>query len=118
MLTETSAERKVIEEYFPVKTWQRSEEVQIGWEREATGSKRQTGATAEDGGTRTLSPGEQYAIYNTEDEAGEMPESSEVAIGRAGQVTGVGAEMVSKVTEKFERRLLSWWQKEKRSEEG
>jgi len=107
----TEAERRVIDEYFPVKGGKEEREERGKWrERVGQGSRGPGGRVAEEG----LAPGEQYAIYKTGEAAGEVPESSEVAIGRAGLVTGTGAELVGRVAETFERRLLSWWQREKR----
>ena len=83
-----------------------------GKHRERVGkrSRRPGGRVAEEG----LAPGEQYAIYKTGDAGGEVPEPIEVVTGRAGLVTGAGAELVGRVAEMFERRLLSWWQRERR----
>ncbi|KAI0719577.1 hypothetical protein C8T65DRAFT_706255 [Cerioporus squamosus] len=63
-----------------------------------------------------LRPGEQYTIYNTQDILGSLPDDMELVIARAAKWAGVDDAYVSGVVERFERRVVRWWDNAKRRE--
>ena len=65
-----------------------------------------------------LRPGEQYAIYNTQDILGSLPEDLEFVIGAAARWAGVESTYVLGVVERFERRIARWWDTTRRKERG
>lgn len=86
------------------------------------GNKHQHGATlvaAIGDYDDSLRPGESYMIYNSRDVLGTRPKEMESVVHRGATWVGVDEAYVCGVVEKFERRLLRWWQREKRrSREG
>lgn len=58
--------------------------------------------------------GESYTIFNARDVFGTLPEEYELVISRAARWAGVPGEYLSGVIEKFERRVVRWWDGEKR----
>lgn len=68
----------------------------------------------EEGDQKPLRPGENYAIYNSRDVLGTMPEEVEQVIEHGAKWAKVETEYVCGVAEKYERRLLRWWKREKR----
>lgn len=65
-------------------------------------------------------PGEGYTIYNTQDVLGTVPEDYALVVGRAARWTGVDEEYIYGVVERYERRLVRWWDgmRRRRSREG
>ena len=61
-------------------------------------------------------PGEEYAIYNTQDILGSLPTDLELVISRAAKWAGVEDNYVCGAVERFERRLLRWWERQQRKE--
>jgi RNA polymerase I-specific transcription initiation factor RRN7 len=59
-------------------------------------------------------PGESYTIFNARDILGTLPEEYGLVISRAARWVGVSDEYLSGVIEKFERRVVHWWDGEKR----
>jgi RNA polymerase I-specific transcription initiation factor RRN7 len=113
------AERNLLKDYFPLKT----------------GNSRSQGTTCKDAADFSKLPtnllkddiedvvlsGESYTIYNARDVLGTLPEEYELVISRAARWVGVPGEYLSGVIEKFERRVVHWWDGEKRrlkEEEG
>ena len=70
----------------------------------------------EDDDDDSLRPGEKFAIYNTLDSLGTLPQQYDVVIQRAAHWCGVHGDYVAGVVERFERRLLRWWAR--RTEHG
>ncbi|KAI0939982.1 hypothetical protein AcV5_001212 [Taiwanofungus camphoratus] len=66
-------------------------------------------AMSVDSDGKALSPGESYAIFNTLDTLGALPDDYEVIIRRAAHWAGVSEEYVCGVAERYERRLVRWW---------
>ncbi|EJF61215.1 hypothetical protein DICSQDRAFT_61315 [Dichomitus squalens LYAD-421 SS1] len=73
-------------------------------------------ANAIDEGDNHLRPGEQYAIYSTQDLLGSFPADMELVFSRAAKWAGVDDNYVSGVVERFERRVLRWWDRQQRKE--
>ncbi|GBE79719.1 hypothetical protein SCP_0209200 [Sparassis crispa] len=63
-----------------------------------------------------LSPAESYSIYNTQDILGTLPEQLELVIKRASSWAGLDEEYLCGVVERFERRLVRWWDGVKKKE--
>ena len=64
-------------------------------------------------GTDILGPGEQYTIHNTQDILGTLPRDMEIVISRAAKWAGVEEGYVAGVVERFERRVVRWWKRER-----
>ncbi|RDX55592.1 hypothetical protein OH76DRAFT_1338779 [Lentinus brumalis] len=64
----------------------------------------------------TLRPGEQYTIYNTQDILGSLPEDMDLVVARAARWAGVDDAYLCGVVERFERRVVRWWDTAKRRE--
>ncbi|RPD67187.1 hypothetical protein L226DRAFT_453418 [Lentinus tigrinus ALCF2SS1-7] len=69
-----------------------------------------------DAQSNVLRPGEQYTIYNTQDILGSLPNDMDLVISRAAKWAGVDDAFVSNVVERFERRVVRWWDNAKRRE--
>lgn len=65
-------------------------------------------------GVGPLTPGEQYAIYNNQDILGSLPDDMELVISRAAKWAGVDPGYVSGVVERFERRVIRWWDRSRK----
>ena len=61
-------------------------------------------------------PGEEYTIYNTQDILGSLPTDLELVISRAARWAGVEDNYVCSAVERFERRVLRWWDRQQRKE--
>ncbi|KAI0750704.1 hypothetical protein C8Q80DRAFT_1153541 [Daedaleopsis nitida] len=61
-----------------------------------------------------LKPGEQYAIYNNQDILGSLPDDMELVISKAAKWAGVDTGYVSGVVERFERRVIRWWDRSRK----
>jgi RNA polymerase I-specific transcription initiation factor RRN7 len=67
-------------------------------------------------GEDALHPGQLYTIYSSRDVSGTLPDRHELIIGRAARWVGVSDDHLCAVVERFERRLMSWWENRKRLE--
>ncbi|KAI6163014.1 hypothetical protein EDD17DRAFT_1813860, partial [Pisolithus thermaeus] len=63
-----------------------------------------------------LQPGESYTIYHSGDVLGSLPSELDVIIQRACQWAGVSSDYICSVVERYERRLVRWWQAERQYE--
>jgi len=61
-------------------------------------------------------PGEQYAIYSSQDILGTLPDEFAVVVEHAGRWVGVNCEELLSVVEKYERRLVRLWSESRQSE--
>jgi RNA polymerase I-specific transcription initiation factor RRN7 len=59
-------------------------------------------------------PGQPYTIFNARDVLGTLPEEYELVVSRAARWAGVPDEYLSSVIERFERRVVRWWDGEKK----
>ncbi|KAI0723281.1 hypothetical protein C8Q76DRAFT_615356 [Earliella scabrosa] len=66
----------------------------------------------------TLKSGERYTIYNTQDILGSLPEDLDLVISRAARWAGVDEGYISGVVERFERRVVRWWDTARRKDRG
>jgi hypothetical protein len=66
----------------------------------------------------TLRPGQGYRIQRSGDRRGTLPEDYERVLRRAERWTGVEANEVCVVIERFERRLVRWWEAAQRKRAG
>jgi len=62
-----------------------------------------------------LRPGERYRIYNSRDLFGTLPGDYEVVMERGSRWVGVSVDFLGGVVETYERRLVRWWELEKRA---
>ena len=67
-------------------------------------------------GVDQLQPGEEYAIYNTQDILGSLPTDLELVISRAARWAGVEDNYVCGAVERLERRVHRWWDRQQRKE--
>lgn len=65
-------------------------------------------------GEDALNPGHSYTIYSSRDVSGSLPDKHELISGRAARWVGVSDDHLCAVVERFERRLMSWWENRKR----
>ncbi|OCH94136.1 hypothetical protein OBBRIDRAFT_817467 [Obba rivulosa] len=65
-----------------------------------------------------LRPGEQYTIYNTLDVLGVLPEDYGTVVRRAANWAGVDEDYIAGVVERFERRLVRWWDRRREEEDA
>ena len=65
-----------------------------------------------------LKSGERYTIYNTQDILGSLPEDLDLIISRAARWAGVDEGYISGVVERFERRVVRWWDTARRKDRG
>jgi len=62
-----------------------------------------------------MRPGESYTIYNSLDAFGTSAEEYELVVSRAARWVAVTENFLSRVVEKFERRVVRWWNIEKKT---
>ncbi|KAF7977443.1 hypothetical protein HWV62_3609 [Athelia sp. TMB] len=62
-------------------------------------------------------PGQVYTVYNTQDILGSIPDQYAGILCRAARLVGVADDYLNGVIEKYERRLMRWWDGEKRKSE-
>lgn len=53
-------------------------------------------------------PGEYYTVYNPRDGIGYLPKRYQVVVNRAARWVGVPEGYLSRVIEKYERRVIRW----------
>ncbi|KAG8929496.1 hypothetical protein FRC02_005510 [Tulasnella sp. 418] len=63
-------------------------------------------------------PGENHVIYNTNDILGAIPYDYETVLEAAGSWTGIGKEDVGGLVERYERRIIRWWEMIRRGEDS
>lgn len=61
-----------------------------------------------------LRPGEGYRIYHSRDVMGTLPEDYEMVLARGARWTGVEEEYLGGVVEKYERRVIRWFEGQRR----
>lgn len=71
---------------------------------------------ANEGKPDILQPGESYTIYHSGDVLGNVPSELDVIIQRACRWAGVSSDYICGVVERYERRLVRWWQAERQYE--
>lgn len=59
-------------------------------------------------------PGQAYTIYNPQDVLGTLPVEYEKVLSRAAHVVEVPDDYLSAVIDKFEHRIIRWWDGEKK----
>lgn len=59
-------------------------------------------------------PGQPYTIFNARDVLGTLPEEYELIVSRAALWAGVPEQYLFSVIERFERRVVRWWDCEKK----
>lgn len=102
--------------YFPLRHGPRRDDIGSGGDvRETRGPLAATLVHEEEEGDKpVLRPGEMYAIWNARDVHGTLPVEYERVLERGAGWVGVGVESLGGVIEMYERRLLRWWEREKR----
>ena len=63
-----------------------------------------------------LTPGQAYAIFDTKDVLGVLPPELDLVVRQAAKWAGVEEELVCGVVERYERRLVRWWDGRKQKE--
>lgn len=71
----------------------------------------------EDSNEDALLPGELYTLYNPRDAIGYLPENYETVVNRAAMWVAVPEAYLSGVVEKYERRVMRWWDVERRRQQ-
>ncbi|KAF9464466.1 hypothetical protein BDZ94DRAFT_1161887 [Collybia nuda] len=99
----------VLANYFPLEKARGKDE--DGGDLEGD-ERRQVSAT--EIGDTGLRPGEGHRIYNSRDVMGTMGVEYSRVLRRAAGWTGVEQEYLGGVVEKYERRLMRWWEKQQR----
>lgn len=121
------AERRILDEYFPLNTEgqdRREGDRRRAQEQELVVGRRRamtmTVGGHEEKKNEGRKPGEGYTVYNTQDVLGTVPEGYALVVGRAARWTGVDSEYIYGVVERYERRLVRWWDgmRRRRSREG
>lgn len=64
--------------------------------------------------TPSLHPGLEYTIYNPQDVLGSFPDEYKMVLSRGAGRVGVSEDYLSGVIENYERRIVRWWEAEKR----
>ncbi|KAI0053573.1 hypothetical protein FA95DRAFT_1481367 [Auriscalpium vulgare] len=107
------ADARAKEEYFALERRERSAG---GSAARGSIEERRLPAGTRQEGEAGLEPGSVYDIYNPEDRLGGLPDEYAVVSGRGAQWAGVGAEVLLRVSGRYERRLARWWQGVQRRE--
>jgi RNA polymerase I-specific transcription initiation factor RRN7 len=68
----------------------------------------------DDDNEKVAVPGESFTIFNARDIFGILPNEYVLVVGRAGRWAGVSDEYLSGVVENYERRVVRWWEGDKR----
>ncbi|KAI0318706.1 hypothetical protein OF83DRAFT_1056361 [Amylostereum chailletii] len=106
-------ERTIVEEYFPIKPTAGS----AGGGEEVERAPPLRATLADDGAEEgRLEPGRGYVIYNAQDVLGEVAAESVLVMERSAEWAGVSVTTMERVTERYERRLVRWWDGVRRRE--
>ncbi|KAH7887669.1 hypothetical protein F5I97DRAFT_2010694 [Phlebopus sp. FC_14] len=65
-----------------------------------------------------LEPGESYTIYHSGDVLGSLAPELDLVVQKSARWTGVSCDVICGVVERYERRLVRWWNGERESECG
>lgn len=106
------AVRNILDDYFPLGN--RAPDSMPASVRQAPFPPLFANEASNEDATPVPRPGQVYTIYNSQDVLGSIPDQYEVILSRAARHIGVGDDYLSGVTEKYERRLVRWWESEKR----
>lgn len=61
------------------------------------------------GDMSVLAPGEMYTIYDAKDVLGNLSDDLKTVIERSARWAGVDCDFVCGIVERYERRLVRWW---------
>ncbi|KAI0068597.1 hypothetical protein BV25DRAFT_13565 [Artomyces pyxidatus] len=111
LVGQVTEDRRVIDEYFPLPAGARRTAA------EPKGEERvlPAGVPLEDG-MNMLEPGRSYGIYNSRDAFGALPEEYEMMIEYGAEWAGVPTETLMGVVERYELRVVRWWERVRRRE--
>jgi len=109
-----AAERNLLDDYFPIAagaaTENNNRHEEVPSYHEVTAMRLN-----EDDAEKAVLPGESYTIFDARDVLGTQPEEYEIVVRRASGWAGVEEEYMCRVVEKYERRVVRWWEREKRT---
>lgn len=107
MLLYILAERDILEDYFPIET------SDLICEDLATVSSYPRLSANHVSEENAVLPGQAYTIFKARDVLGTLPEEYELVVGRASRWAGVPEGYLCRVVERFERRIMRWWERQK-----
>jgi len=110
-----TAERNILEDYFPLAIGNSISEDNMVHDVPSYPKLPSNDLNHGDAEDAVL-PGQSYTIFSALDVLGTLPEEYELVVSRASRWAGVPEEYLSSVVEKFERRVVRWWEGEKRRE--
>jgi len=115
---ESQREGEILGDYFPIQCGdpvQRNSAAAI----KASTSRRSLPPTAlhQVSDTVDLRPGEAFKIFNARDVFGALPDDYQLVVNKAAGWAGVSEECMCAVVERFERRLVRWWDGVRRMEQ-
>ncbi|THH19848.1 hypothetical protein EW146_g1408 [Bondarzewia mesenterica] len=108
---DSQSRERVLDQYFPLSAKETVSE-RTNAEKGRMAASRAT-VPVDDA---ELEPGEEYTIYNSRDVLGTVPDAYDAVMERASRWTGVPEEYLCGVTEKYERRVVRWWDGIRRKE--
>jgi len=113
---EKTAERNLLEDYFPITTGNSTSEENMAAALQDVPShpKLPSNGLNKDDAEDAVYPGQSYTIFSALDLLGTLPEEYELVVSRASRWAGVPGQYLSSVVENFERRVVRWWEGEKR----
>ncbi|KAI6134931.1 hypothetical protein EV401DRAFT_2085234 [Pisolithus croceorrhizus] len=105
---------RILDSYFPLSNENATESHTVI--KNVPTAKAGSPMKTEDRKPDDLQPGESYTIYHSGDVLGDVPSELDVIIQRACRWAGVSSDYICSVVERYERRLVRWWQAERQYE--
>lgn len=111
----TATAHRVIDNYFPLAggTGNRQQ-----GERPSLRGRGLSSTKENDGDMGILEPGEMYTIYDAKDVLGNLSGDLKMIVERSARWAGVDCDFVCGVVERYERRLVRWWNDRRHGRKG
>jgi len=106
--------RNLLEDYFPIRKGNSTAQKNMTTLEDVPTYPKLRANRSKADNPEAMLPGQPYTIFNAQDVLGTLPEEYELVVSRAARWAGVPDEYLSSVIERFERRVVRWWDGEKK----
>ena len=111
----TKTAHRAIDNYFPLAdgTADRQQGERPGLRGRGLSSTKEN-----DGDMGILEPGEMYTIYDAKDVLGNLSGDLKMIVEKSARWAGIDCDFVCGVVERYERRLVRWWNDRQHGQKG